>query len=45
MPLKDPNSPFIDAVDVAHLLGKSFKWVYQKKKLIPGLVSIGKSYF
>jgi predicted DNA-binding transcriptional regulator AlpA len=38
-------SPFLCAKEVAQLLSRSEKWVYQNKHLIPGHFVIGKSHF
>lgn len=38
-------SPYLSVGEVAQLLGKSEKWVYQKKHEIPGFFRLAKSIF
>ena len=39
------ESPYLSVGEVAQLLGKSQKWVYQKKSEIPGFFKLAGSIF
>ena len=39
------DSPYLSVAEVAHLLGRTPKWVYENKGVIPGFFKLGGSNF
>lgn len=39
------NSPYLTVKEVSEILGRSIKWIYQKKETLPGYFKLAGSIF